>query len=170
MSIEIYKLIIKTKTPFNISSGNQENGIVKSTSIKDINGNPYISGSTIKGKIREQYRMITDEERTKELFGDGGYKPSKIIVDNFYLSNNEYSTSIRYGNAIDRYRKVTIDGALYSKEVISGTFVGEIEVNYDSDNSIKDDLKLAIKMISSIGGSTSSGLGKVEIDIEEVVE
>lgn len=170
MSIKIYNITIKTKTPFNISSGNQENGIVKSTSIKDVNGKPYISGSTIKGKIREHYRMVTDEERTKELFGDRGYKPSKIIVDNFYLLNNEYSTSIRYGNAIDRYRKVTIDGALYSKEVISGIFVGEIEVNYGSDNLIKDDLKLAIKMISSIGGSTSSGLGKVEIDIEEVVE
>ncbi len=170
MSIKIYKITIITKTPFNISSGNQENGIAKSISIKDVNGKPYISGSTMKGKIREHYRMITDEERTKELFGDGGYKPSKIIVDNFYLSNNEYSISIRYGNAIDRYRKVTLDGALYSKEVVSGTFVGEIEVNYGSDESIIADLELAIKMISSIGGSTSSGLGKIEIYIEEVVE
>lgn len=169
MSIEIYKVTIKTETPFNISSGTQDSGFIKDVSIKDANGKPYISGSTIKGKIRENYRMIQGEEKTKELFGDGGYRPSKIIVDNFYLTENEYSSNIRYGNAIDRYRKVTLDKALYSKEVISGTFHGEIEINYNGDDSMKENLYLAIKMITSIGGSKSTGLGKVNIDIEEVV-
>lgn len=164
----IYKVTIKTETPFNISTGVKNNGFIKDRSVRDMNNKPYIPGSTIKGEMRANYRRLAGDKSTKELFGDGYNNSSNVYVDNFYIFNNNYESSIRYGNAIDRYRKVAKDKALYSKEVISGEFAGEIEVSFDEKKVQKDDIFLSIKMISAIGGSKSSGLGKVHVDVEEM--
>ncbi|MBE6051101.1 MAG: hypothetical protein E7214_10735 [Clostridium sp.] len=165
MKSKIIKLLIKTETPFNISSGAKSDGYVKDISIRDRNGKPFIPGTTIKGEIRNNYLIINGEEESDNLFGSKD-TTSKIIVDDFCLINNE-KIIVRYGNAIDRFRKVTKEGALFSKEGISGTFQGEIEVYYENEKQLED-LQLAIKMITSIGGSKSTGFGKVKI--EEVIE
>lgn len=164
----IYKVIITTETPFNISTGVKNNSFIKDMSVRDMNGKPYIPGSTIKGEMRANFNKLNGEEKTKELFGDKFNKASKVIVDNFYAHEDRYETSIRYGNAIDRFRIVAKEKALFSKEVVSGTFIGEIEVLFDEKEIDKDDIYLAIKMITAIGGSKSSGLGRINIDIEEV--
>lgn len=164
----IYKVIITTETPFNISTGVKNNSFIKDMSVRDMNGKPYIPGSTIKGEMRANFNKLNGEEKTKELFGDKFNKASKVIVDNFYAHEDRYETSIRYGNAIDRFRRVAKEKALFSKEVVSGTFIGEIEVLFDEKEIDKDDIYLAIKMITAIGGSKSSGLGRINIDIEEV--
>ena len=164
-----YKVTIKTETPFNINSGLQDDGFIDQITVRDINGNPYIPGSTIKGKIRDNFAMLHGEIKTKELFGyEDTYSPSKIFVDNFYLINNNYSLATRFGNRINRYRCVAADSALFSKEVINGTFIGEIEIKYQESFTLKEEIVLAIKMITSIGGGNSRGLGKVNIELEEV--
>lgn len=167
MNTILYKVTITTETPFNISTGVKDNGFIKDYSVKDSYGNPYIPGSTIKGQIRHNYMMINGEERAKVIFGDGGFNPSRIIVDNFYLKDRTSLSYVRYGNAMDRFRHTTKDGALYSKEVVEGTFEGEIEVEIDNELE-KDNIFLAIKMIKAIGGGKSTGLGKITIEIEEV--
>lgn len=167
MSIVTYKVIIKTKSPFNISTGVKSDDFIKNKTVKDNKGNPYIPGSTIKGEIRKNYRMIYGEEKAKDIFGESGYKPSKVIVDNFYLKSNNSVNDFRFRNAINRYSKVAKDGALFSNEVVYGEFEGEIEVNCRSIE-VKDEIFLAIKMINSIGGSKSIGMGRVTVEVEEV--
>lgn len=167
METVIYKVTIKTKTPFNISTGVKSNGLIKDLSVKDLLGNPYIPGTTVKGVMKSNYRKITSEEKSIYAFGDEGYNPSRVIVDDFKLvKDNNSALIIRFGNAIDRYRKVTKEGALFSKEAVSGVFEGEIEVAID-ENISKEDIELSIRMIDSIGGSKSSGFGKVIIECEE---
>lgn len=168
MIICTYNVTIKTETPFNISSGVKKDGFVKDVSVRDMNGRPYIPGSTIKGEMRSNFLKLNGEKKTRELFGYGYDNSSNIIVDNFYADGDDYTANIRYGNAIDRFRKVAKDKALYSKEVISGTFKGQIEAIIDEEIADKDDIYLAIKMIESIGGSKSSGLGRINIEIKEV--
>lgn len=165
MKSEILKLIIKTETPFNISSGSKGDSYIKDLSVRDRDGKPFIPGTTIKGKIRENYRKMNTDEETKKLFGHAK-EPSRIIVDDFYAVE-DCKILVRYGNAIDRFRKVTKDGALFSKEGVCGKFQGEIEVNYENEEEL-DNVRLAIKMIEAIGGSKSTGFGNVKI--EEVKE
>lgn len=165
MENKIIKLIIETETPFNISSGAKGNSYIKDLSVRDRNGQPFIPGTTIKGEVRNNYRKITSIEDAENLFGSAE-KQSRVIVDDFYAIEDS-KTVVRYGNAIDRFRKVTKDGALFSKEGISGRFQGEIEVNYKNEDEIED-IRLAIKMITAIGGSKSGGFGKIRI--EEVIK
>ena len=172
MAVKVYDVIIETETPLNISSGSKNNGYVKDLTVKDSMGNAYIPGSSIKGQMRAIFRMLYEKDNdgiTDEIFGSAK-NPSKVIVDNF-LAEQKPETSVRFGNAIDRYRKVTKEGALYSKEVASGVFKGQIEINYDKEiekyNLDESDFKLVIKMITSIGGSKSTGFGKVKVKFED---
>ena len=165
MSGKIYEISIETITPFNISTGSKNDGFVKNISIKDISGKPYIPGSTIKGLLRSNYSYIVDnEDKVNEVFGNLNDKYSNVVVDNMILHNNEYKSNIRYGNAIDRYRKVTKENALYSKEVISGTFRGKIKVISDN-NEDDEDFKLAIMMITKIGSGKHNGFGRVKVNL-----
>jgi len=165
------KVNIKTETPFNIDSGIQDGGFIKSITIKDINNRPYIPASTIKGKLRDNYRMIKGKKETDEIFGsENTSNINRIMIDNFYLVDKKYYSSIRYGIAMNRYRKVTEDAALYSKEVISGEFEGMIEFINKSNKKVKEDIILALKMITSIGGGKSKGFGRVNISVVEVNE
>lgn len=169
MAVKVYDIIIETETPLNISSGSKNNGYVKDLTVKDCKGNPYIPGSSIKGQMRSIFRMLYENECkdgiTDKIFGNAN-NPSKVIVDNF-IAEQKPEITVRFGNAIDRYRKVTKEGALYSKEVASGVFKGQIEINYDDEiekyNLNESDFKLVIKMITSIGGSKSTGFGKIKI-------
>ena len=165
MKNKVIKLIIETETPLNISSGTKGDRYVKDTSIRDRDGQPFISGTTIKGEMRKNYSLMNSENKTKDIFGSRE-NASRIFVDDFYFIN-EGKVLVRYGNVIDRFRKVTKDGALFSKEGVTGKFKGEIEINY-KDESELEELRLAIKMITSIGGSKSAGFGKVRV--EEVDE
>ena len=167
MNSYIYKVKIQTETPFNISTGVKGDGFIKSPSVKDVSNKPYIPGSTLKGEMRANFRKIFGEELASKLFGDKN-NPSRVIVDNFYLEDDNFQSNIRYGNAIDRYKHVAKDKALYSKEVITGTFVGEIKATINENEISKDDVYLAIKMITAIGGSKSRGLGRVKLEVVEV--
>lgn len=163
-SNKIYKVIVETKTPFNISTGNKNNGFVKNLTVRDSEGKPYIPGSTLKGLIKDNYRFL--EDNVEDIFGKEGDSPSKIIVEDLKLKHNTESVSnIRFGNAIDRYRGVAKENALYSKEVVSGIFEGKIYLT-DADEEIRKSIETAVKMITAIGGGKSTGFGQVEVHIE----
>lgn len=168
MANRTFKIIVKTLTPFNISTGNKNNGFIKNLSVRNSSGKPYIPGSTMKGLIKDNYRLFNDD--VDFVFGKEGYSPSKVIVENFELSKEDNSIrGVRFGNSIDRYRKVAKEGNLYSKETISGTFIGCIHV-IDCDDELQEKLEAAIKMIKSIGGSKSTGFGEVKITIDSDVQ
>lgn len=171
-----YKIKINVLTPFNIASGENKGGLIDKYTIRH-NNKPYIPASTIKGKLRDNFIKLTNANHfdkdcnciSCKLFGKQGYSPSKIYIDDFYTEESPKIT-IKYGNAIDRYRKVAKDSALYSEEIVSNkVFLGEVTVYFKEDTiKYKQDLELAFKMIDFIGNGKSRGHGYVEIEIEEV--
>lgn len=171
----LYNVSIRIITPFNIATGENIDDFVNKSTVK-YKGKPYIPASTIKGKIRNNFYMITDLNHLEEscvcpmckIFGKPGYSPSKIYIDDF-ITEEESAMVIRFGNAIDRYRKTAKDNALFTEELSGNTlFKGVIKVYFDDDTiNYKENLEIAIKMINSIGNGRSRGHGHVEIDLEE---
>lgn len=172
----VYKVNIKVITPFNIATGENTQDFVHKNTVK-YQGKPYIPASTVKGKIRNNFYMINEFNHTENncnccmcrIFGKPGYSPSKIYIDDF-VTEEEPQTFIRFGNAIDRYRKTARDNALFTEELSGNSlFKGIIKVYFDDDTvAYKEKLEMAIKMIDSIGNGRSRGHGHVEIDLEEV--
>jgi len=171
-----YKVSIKIITPFNIATGESTDGFLNKSTVR-YKGKPYIPGSTIKGKIRNNFHMINDLEHNEEncncpmckIFGKPGYSPSKIYIDDFKTEEDSL-TIVRFGNAIDRYRRTARDGALFTEELSANSlFKGFIKIYFDDSTiAYKEKLEMAIKMIDSIGNGRSRGHGHVEIDLKEV--
>lgn len=186
MQLIKYNVKIDMLSPFNISSGEDQDGYIDRSTVT-YRGCPYIPGSTIKGKIRSNFYKISDIDHVESncrcpmclIFGGEGYSPSKIYIDDFRLdedSNGELSHSrdfsIKYGNAINRYTKTAKDNALFVQEVANkAKFVGQVSIYFDSETiKYKDNLELAMNMIDSIGGGRSRGYGRAKVYLEEVEE
>ncbi|OFI07059.1 RAMP superfamily protein [Clostridium acetireducens DSM 10703] len=173
-----YMIKLNFKSPFNINTGEGENDFINKYTVK-LRGKPYIPGSTIKGKIKSNFYKISDFKHKDnnescncpmcKLFGKSGNSPSKICVDNFE-TKEESKISIKTSNSIDRFRKVSKDGALFTEEqCYNKEFLGEVSIVFDEETKIyKEELEMAIKMIDFIGGSKSRGSGNVEVSFEEV--
>lgn len=171
---KVYEITIEIKTPFIISSGNIEGEMIDKATVK-MDKKPFIPGSTLKGKVRDNLLMILKgeigedkaEELVGRLFGKEGYFPSKIYFTDLY-PEGEKGTNVRYGVAIDRFRKVAKDKALYSYETADiGIYKGRVEAYVDEEIDLED-LTIAFKMIDFIGGSKSRGCGRCRVDIREV--
>jgi len=171
---KVYEIVIEIKTPFIISSGNIEGEMIDKATVK-MNNKPFIPGSTLKGKVRDNLLMILKsklnedkaEELVSRLFGSKGYCPSKIYFTDL-LPEEEKGTNVRYGVAIDRFRKVSKDKALYSFETADiGIYKGKVEAYIDEEIDLEE-LIMAFKMIDFIGGSKSRGCGRCKVDIREV--
>ncbi|NLU25619.1 MAG: hypothetical protein GXX00_00425 [Hungateiclostridium thermocellum] len=181
MKVVKYMVKINLMTPFNISSRQERRGSVQRRTVLCKN-RPYIPGSTIKGKIRDNFYKITDLNHTENdcncvmctIFGGQGYKPSKIYVDDFLPVESESTENkdlaVRYGIAINRYSKTNKDNRLYSQEVATGgKFCGNITVYFDDETiRYKRNIEMAMKMVNSIGGGHSKGFGRAEVQWEEV--
>lgn len=182
MEVVKYKVEINVLTPFNISSGQEKRGPVQKRAVL-YKERPYIPGSTIKGKIRENFFRITSLDHTEKdcncamcaIFGGLGYKPSKIYVDDFLpvegaSPEDNKDLSIRCGIAIDRYSKTNKDDYLYSKEVANGNkFRGEITVYFDQETiKYKRNIEMAVRMVDNIGGGCSTGFGRAKVQWKQV--
>lgn len=178
MKLIKYDVKIDILSPFNISSGQEQDYFIDKETVI-YNDKPYIPGSTIKGKIRSNFCRILDIKHIDgkcecpmcSIFGGQGYAPSRIYVDNF-IPVKDNGMSIRFGNAIDRYKKTTKDNALFAQQVVNNTqFIGQISVYFDNNTiKYKDSIELSIRMIDSVGGGRSRGYGRAKVYLEEVVE
>ncbi|SDL41816.1 CRISPR/Cas system CSM-associated protein Csm3, group 7 of RAMP superfamily [Clostridium cochlearium] len=171
-----YKLNLECLSSFNVSSGEGEDGFIKKHTVKYRN-KAYIPGSTLKGLIKDNFSKLVESKHKKgdcncpicSIFGGLEYRPSKIFVDNLYTEERK-NIGVKFGNAIDRYKKVAKDMALFSEEVVfNKNFIGYITLYLDEDTKkYKEYVEMAIKMIDCVGGSKSRGHGFVKIDLEEV--
>jgi CRISPR-associated protein Csm3 len=178
MQVIKYKAAVNVLSPFNISSGQDQDGFIDKRTVL-YNDKVYIPGSTIKGKIRNNFYKIVDLNHMENdcdcvmctIFGGSGYNPSRMYVDDF-MPVEDNNISIRFGNAIDRYRKIAKDGALFAQEVVNNSeFIGQITVYFDEKTmKYKESIELAINMIDSIGNGRSRGYGRVKVCLEEVTE
>ncbi len=173
----------------NVQIGGVDSPIIRR---KD-NNQPYIPGSSLKGKIRcllEQKRGVAlgGHDEINKLFGFTDDKHvSKLIVRDSYLSEqsvevfNKKNTNtdlpyseVKFENTIDRFKGSARGGGLRQIERVPAGAVFKLEfiINVWSDTDekdLKDMLMEGVELLNNdyLGGSGTRGYGHVEIVMDE---
>ncbi|HPT40471.1 MAG TPA: type III-A CRISPR-associated RAMP protein Csm3 [Candidatus Paceibacterota bacterium] len=168
----------------NVEIGGIDNPVIR-TAIKD--NQPYIPGSSLKGKIRSLLEQIAgspkvgDNEEINDLFGfANSNKPSKIIVRDSYLLEKSAKllvesenldmpyTEGKWENVIHRI-KGTAEHPRQTERIPAGVSFGvEFIINvWDNEDDGKKSLEMLKKGIAALendylGGSGSRGYGQVK--------
>jgi CRISPR/Cas system CSM-associated protein Csm3 (group 7 of RAMP superfamily) len=174
------RIIIEAKTPLNIGSGNKG---IKSDSLvlRDINGLPFIPGTTIAGLLRHTLGNDADKymgsqemgsplifTEAKMLDSDGtvldGIIPQEKLNSEFLA--NFRQLPIRQHAKIGN-RGATIKGGKFDEEIVlKGTrFCLEMELlsDNDDDTKFKDILNTLNSDTFRIGSGSRSGFGEIEV-------
>lgn len=192
--------IIEALTPLRIGSGKGEVeiGEAELPVLTTPDGQPYIPGSSLKGRVRAEAERIARQNGAYvckppdvrnmcgtlrrniddfciccRMFGTAGdvSLASKVKFRDAYPISKVETLLERTGIAIDREKGVAVRGALYIIQgVPAGTkFTLEIVAENVSDEELKL-LKAALKSVedSALGGASTRGFGKVKISIESV--
>ena len=171
----------------NVEIGGIDNPVIK---IASRDSQPYIPGSSLKGKIRCLLEQIAGATKVggnvdvNNLFGCAGdsksSKPSKLIVRDAYLTAHSIAlletsdnldmpyTESKWENVIDRV-KGTAEHPRQMERVPAGvTFDVEFIINvWDTDGNGEELIKLLEKGINALendylGGSGSRGYGQIK--------
>lgn len=173
----------------NVEIGGIDTPVIKIATRKN---QPYIPGSSLKGKIRSLLEQINGKElcgddNINDLFGftkgNNNSQGSKIIVRDSYLDETSIEllknasdnldmpyTENKFENTIDRVKGVTKKGGIRQIERIPAgvTFDVEFIINvWDNEEDGKKSLDLLKKGIAALeneylGGSGSRGYGQVK--------
>jgi len=193
---------LEAVTPLHIGSGKPEIDIgeVDMPILRAPTGDPYIPGSSLKGRTRAEAERIAKAKgyevctppnvanmcgsmkRNPEdfciccrIFGTAGRisVASKVKFRDAYPTESVEELLERTGIAIDREKGTVARGALYSIEAVpAGTSFG---LEIVAENMKDDELKLlraALKSVedSALGGSSSRGFGKVKMNFTKLQE
>lgn len=176
----IARIIIEAKTPLNIGSGNKG---IKSDSLvlRDINGLPFIPGTTIAGLLRHTLGQDEDKYMGNQQMGspliiteakilncDGtvldGIIPQEKLSSEFLV--NFRQLPIRQHAKIG-HRGATVKSGKFDEEVVlKGTrFCFEMEMLSckDDDSKFKDLLYTLNSDTFRIGSGSRSGFGEIEV-------
>lgn len=198
----IFRGTIEAVTPLHIGSGKPELelGEVDMPIIKDANNQPYIPGSSMKGRTRSEAERLLRKEGvwvcsppdTRNMCGSKKNNPeefclcckifgtagnisvaSKTRFRDAYPTKKVETLMQRTGTAIDRQTETVSRGALYSIEAVPPGTVFDFEIV--AENLTDEELKLLLASVKSVehsalGGASSRGFGKVKIDFTTVVE
>lgn len=168
----------------NVEIGGIDNPVIR-TAIKD--NQPYIPGSSLKGKIRSLLEQIAGAPEVgknpeiNDLFGfSDDKKPSKIIFRDSYLSKESAKqlkdsenldmpyTEGKSENSIDRIKGIAKNPRLTERIPAGVSFDIEIIINvWDTDEDGEKSLALLKKGIAALendylGGSGSRGYGQIK--------
>jgi CRISPR-associated protein Csm3 len=158
------------------------------------NGQPYIPGSSLKGKIRsllEQTRGaadVGDNDTINQLFGNINNKgkenrASRLIVRDSYLEaksaeklknslHTDYPyTEIKFENSIDRIKGMAGNPRKTERVPVGSIFNVEFVINVWSDEVEAEHVALlkeglALLEADYLGGSGSRGYGQVEFTLD----
>ncbi|MEM3162020.1 MAG: CRISPR-associated RAMP protein Csx7 [Candidatus Bathyarchaeia archaeon] len=193
---------IEAVTPLHIGSGKSEMemGEVDLPVLTAPDGQPYIPGSSLKGRVRTEAERIARQKgievckppevrnmcgskktNTAELciccriFGTAGNLSvaSKVKFRDAYPIGKVETLLERTGIAIDRETGTVAKGALYTIQAVPAGTCFKLEIV--AENLSGEELKLlkaALKSVedSALGGSSTRGFGKVKIKIDNVRE
>lgn len=174
------RIVIEAKTPLNIGSGNKG---IKSDSLvlRDINGLPFIPGSTIAGLLRhtlgsdEEKFMGSQEMGSPLIITEGKMLDDEGTVLDGILSQEKLNSSflanfrqlpIRQHAKIS-HRGTTLKGGKFDEEIVmKGTrFCFEMEMlsNNNEDGKFKELLNTLNSDTFRIGSGSRSGFGEIEV-------
>ncbi len=169
----------------NVEIGGIDNPVIK-LQYNERNGQPYIPGSSLRGKIRcllEQANGATkvgDDNTINRLFGFSNKNiASKLIVRDAYLTDESVRelkncenldlpyTEVKFENSIDRI-KGTADNPRQTERVPAGAIFSAVFIInvWDTDNE-KELLQILAKGIQLLeqdylGGNGSRGYGQIQ--------
>jgi|GEM_PF-183787 len=172
---------LKTISPLIIGSG--EDNIHDIQCIKDIDGKPFIPGTSVAGVLRSLFENGNSENedvKRKILFGESGEegRQSLFIFHDCFpdKKDNDRPFSVRDGICIDESTGTVKPGAKYDFEVIDkdSSFDFRMEVYLREKDVQKGLLPDAEKLVDEIiadmvgeyisfGAKTSRGFGKVQL-------
>ncbi len=186
------KIALKSGLHIGASTENAEIGGVDKPIIRlKKDGQPYIPGSSIKGKIRcllEQRRgaaKIGDNDEVNQLFGFAQNDlPSKILFRDAVLTyesekelRESYNTDLPYSevkfeNSIDRIRGTATNPRQIERIPAGAVFNAEFIINVwdtDDENQQIELFKEGIRLLEAdyLGGSGTRGYGHIEIELGE---
>lgn len=172
----------------------QIGGVDKPIIRRKMDDQPYLPGSSIKGKMRcllEQRRGASDIGKSKEvniLFGYAADNlPSKILVrdanldaESANLLKNNFNTDLPYSevkfeNSIDRVTGKASNPRQIERIPAGAKFNAEFVINI-WENDVKDELislfKEGITLLEAdyLGGSGTRGYGHIKITLSEPIE
>lgn len=172
----------------------QIGGVDKPIIRRKMDDQPYLPGSSIKGKMRcllEQRRGASDIGKSKEvniLFGYAADNlPSKILVrdanldaESANLLKNNFNTDLPYSevkfeNSIDRVTGKASNPRQIERIPAGAKFNAEFVINI-WENDVKDELislfKEGINLLEAdyLGGSGTRGYGHIKITLSEPIE
>lgn len=175
----IARVIIETTTPFSIGSGNKT---IKTDSavLKDVNGFPFIPGTTIAGLIRhalsykQEVIMGGQEEGSLLIVTEGKMLDSNgNVLDGIIQQGDIDENTKKFKQCPIRqharigHRGTTEEGGKFDEEIaLKGTrFCFELELISDSSDNVK--LKEILNIIRSssfrIGSGSRSGFGSIKV-------
>jgi len=190
---------VEAITPLHVGSGKSEFeiGEVDMPILTTPEGQPYIPGSSLKGRVRAEAERIARQKGMVvcyppkvdnmcgskgninalciccRIFGTAGNVSvaSKVKFRDAYPLDTVGALLERTGIAIDRETGTVAKGAFYTIQAVPAGARFGLEIV--AENLSEDELKLlkaALKSVedSALGGSSSRGFGKVRITISKV--
>ena len=166
----VYRVELLFVSPISVSSGYE--GMTDSDVLRDYDGNPFISGSSIAGAFRA---YVQSKNNGNDIFGfanDEDGKMSPVFISD--LKFNKSETDIRDSVALDD-NKITKEGAKFDFEVLQGNSKGYFYIELTIRE--KDNEELLVSTLNEIfngihlkeirlGNNKTRGYGI--IDIEEI--
>jgi CRISPR type III-A-associated RAMP protein Csm3 len=193
----IVRGLIELKTPLHIGSAKSDIDIgeVELPILKDVQDQPYIPGSSIKGRVRSEAERIARTENMPHcsppdtrnmcgtispdklciccsIFGTAGDRisvASKVRFRDAYPTEKVPETMIRAGIAMDRSTGSASRAKLYTIEAVPAETKFRFEIV--GENLAPQEMKMLKAALSSatdtaLGGSTSRGMGKIDLILE----
>lgn len=184
------RIIIEAETPLSVKSG-EKSVVSDAVVITDVNGLPYIPGSSIAGVLRHAWKDLKGEDEEKNLFGfqkgedgvgsriifsearilnsegkvmDGMLYPEKISKDD--LLKHYVSLPIRQHVRIGHHGVAEEHGKFDEQVVFAGTrFCFEIEMlgNDKEVNTFSELLEILNYSSFRLGSGTRCGFGKIKV-------
>lgn len=164
----VYRIELLFVSPVNVSSGLE--GTTDSDVLRDYDGHPFISGSSIAGAFRA---YVQSKNNGNDIFGfanDEDGKMSPVFISD--LKFNKSETDIRDSVALDE-NKITKEGAKFDFEVLQGNSKGYFYIELTIRE--KDNEELLVGALNEIfngihlkeirlGSNKTRGYGIIDID------
>lgn len=164
----VYRVELLFVSPISVSSGYE--GMTDSDVLRDYDGHPFISGSSIAGAFRA---YVQSKNNGNDIFGfanDEDGKMSPVFISD--LKFNKSETDIRDSVALDD-NKITKEGAKFDFEVLQGNSKGYFYIELTIRE--KDNEELLVGTLNEIfngihlkeirlGSNKTRGYGIIDID------
>lgn len=171
---EVLYVKVQLTSPLSVSSGDNE--WTDSDVLRDVNGNPFVTGSSLAGAMRAYLgKKKNDKEcfmgfARKDADGNDDGKMSALFVSDM-IFNGEYISGIRDGVALNEC-KVAIDGSKFDMEIVepraTAYFYMELTIRErDDERQIYQNLSQIFRGINRgeirLGSKKNRGFGEFKI-------